>query len=895
MPPRDSEAWKTPLFEQYWTAKDGVPGALLFFRLGDFYELFGEDAVQAAPIMEVQLTSRSKGSKDSIPMCGVPAHAVDAYTEKLLARGLKIALCEQVSEPGKTKLVDRKVIRVLTPGLPTDFQRLDAKEPHWFYSIGFHDQKLQISLFDFLAAKLFEGEVSTDEELLDLFSRAKPQEILLSETVSTQRSFEKIWPSLNEGSRFRTIITPWIGATSRGNLEDYLKYTQKFSDQDLSQFIPEARGLHEVISSGGAHYARLPTSVLEQWNVFPELFELLDGCGSAVGSRRLRELLARPLLSVQRIQIRQEILKNFSEFESFLAESKSVYDFERILGRFRIGVAQPLELFRFLAALQHSINGLGLIEGQERWQNFFRSEVLIELKPVLNSLGKLAQELSRALDTSVEVVKTTDLNLLVRRGFNSELDHLKDTHENAGQWLVDFENKLKSETAISTLKVRFNKIFGYYIEVSNSHLNKVPSTFQRKQTTVNGERFTCQELTQKEKEILTAESQVEAKAREILENLQAQVLAATKELQVLIDHFAWADAWAGLRKNLRKLSVLVPWNYPLIEEGSRFQFSAEDLRHPILAARDREFVANSIAISSHEKPVMVLTGPNMAGKSTFMRQCGLAVLMAQCGLPVPATSMKLVPSSGFYSRMGASDRILSGESTFMVEMKECSQILRDADQNSFLLLDEIGRGTSTQDGLAIARAILKYIHDELGAPTIFATHYHELSRDADALSLARNASLGIREYRGRLLFLRKLEFQAAESSYGIYVAKLAGLPLAILKSAEKFFRQNLELENSNSIPQLNLFQTSATQTQLLEVEEPKLDPKVESILSELESTDVLELSPKEAWLRLESLVTRALDMEARLSQKTKKSGHFGSQGGHQSGGTSPESPDFLES
>jgi DNA mismatch repair protein MutS len=869
-PPRDAAVWKTPLFEQYWGLKDSAPETLLFFRLGDFYELFGDDALIAAPCLELQLTSRNKNQDDPVPMCGVPAHAIDSYAEKLLAAGHKIALAEQVADDpeqspegkAKSKLVTRSIKRILTPGLPIDFSRLPSKEPHFFLSAapveGGNTSRsdgsaaLDVLLFDFLASELFEGRVADADALADLVARTKPREILLPASSLKSAAFLRAWPAFGPDAEYGRLVTPWAGAQARANLLEYLTYTQRCREGESERFLPEARALHYVSGSAASDYARLPATVLEQWAVFPELFELLDKAGSAIGSRCLRQWLSRPLRSSTRIRRRQDLLESLNQHDDVLALSRHVYDFERILGRFRVGAAQPVELFRFLHSLDHVEQVLALVPVREPlWSAFFLDEELQELASLEPSVSSLLARLRATLAYEKDAAQVQTLADLVRPGFDSEFDRLKGLNDESERWLIDYEAGLREATGIASLKVRYNRVFGYYIEVTKTHLAKVPADFERKQTTVNGERFTTAVLREREREILTAASRAEASAQRILQALQTAVLEVDVILRAYVQHFAWVDAVAGVRRALEGLSVRGPWTRPEIGDGP-FRLSLSESRHPILDARMSDFVPNSLELDSNSKRLLLLTGPNMAGKSTFMRQAGLCLLLAQCGLRVPARSMSFVPCSGFYSRMGATDRILSGESTFMVEMKETAFILREADASSFVLIDEIGRGTSTRDGLAIARAVLRHLNKQTGCLTIFATHYHELSVDAAALPGVYNGSMGIREWKGKLVFLRTLVLEAAASSYGIYVAKLAGLPAPLLKEAEAEFRRLHEDQGSADQQQMGLFAASAVSMPLLLPETAELPPSpFEELGRRLAEWDLDGLSPREVYARLQ--------------------------------------------
>jgi DNA mismatch repair protein MutS len=442
---------------------------------------------------------------------------------------------------------------------------------------------------------------------------------------------------------------------------------------------------------------------------------------------------------------------------------------------------------------------------------------------------------------------------LIREGFDAEFDRLQALNIESETWLQNYEESLRSETQIASLKVRSNRVFGYYIEITKTHLTKVPANFERKQTTVGGERFSTLELREREREILTASSRAEARALKILGELVDSVLALDATLQIFVEIFSFVDALAGVKRAVRSLAAYGPWSEPVAVEAAHVFFEIEEARHPILEALYKDFVPNSLSLDVKTERLLLLTGPNMAGKSTLMRQTGLCLLLAQCGFQVPARSMRFVPCSGFFSRMGASDRILSGESTFMVEMKETAAILREADERSFVLIDEIGRGTSTTDGLSIARAVLEHLHDRVQALCVFATHYHELSEDAARLSHAFNASMGIREWKGDLVFLRKLVREAAASSYGLYVAKWAGLPQSLLNRAHKELERLSALEKSGTAAkdQMSLFSAP-----------PALDneefQRLKSLQEQILSTDLDALSPKAAWSLLEDLRERVI-------------------------------------
>lgn len=846
------------MFEQYWRIRETIKaGTLLFYRMGDFYEIFGEDAIAAAPILEIQLTARHKDADIPVPMCGLPAHSWESYGEKLLRRGQKIALCEQTTPPDTGKLVERQVVRVLTPGLPVDFRHLDAKESHWLLALRVDSHRIDVVVCDLLAGALHAGQVESPEALLSLLQAIRPKEILAS-----SKDTEALANVL--GAYY---LTPWSeeAASAEELFWSYLEYTQRRPKQQLTGLFPFRGDLDTLRSQRSAEYASLSPQVISQWDVDPHLFALLDGCGSAVGSRQLRQLLHRPLCKAERIRWRQNLVAALeSQSKAFLISSREVYDLERIMGRFRLEVVKPRELLRLTTSLRYLVAALDAVEWQNPvWQKLETYEKLQDWELQRETLAALLARLLGALDLEVDFTRSKNVSDLFKAGFDPELDELRDIAQNSEAWLARFEASLREQLGISTLKVRYNRVFGFYIEVTKAHADKVPSSFERRQTMAGAERFTCDELKREEEKILSATTRLEDRAAFLIEELTKEVLAHDEEVQRSLRLFGFVDAICGALQSIQRLRRFGAWSQPMIEDGS-FHFDIKNGRHPLIEALGTPgaFIANSLAMQQSPR-VLVLTGPNMAGKSTLMRQCGLLMLLAQVGFSVPAESMRLAPCDGFYSRMGASDKILEGESTFMVEMKETAQILAEATSQSLVLIDEIGRGTSTQDGLAIAQSLLEHIHDNLGACTIFATHYHELSERAMTLSRAQNASMEIREWNGELIFLRKLVLEAAKSSHGIYVAELAGLPGGVLERARMLFehpsppaeeaseakrgrvskKADLAVEG-----QLSMFMAPAT----VEV----VPEWAKSLQQQLVEVDLNETSPRQAWDLLDALRSR---------------------------------------
>lgn len=870
VPPRESSVWQTPMFEQYWRIREGVmPGTLLFYRMGDFYELFGEDAIAAAPILEIQLTARHKDAEIPVPMCGLPAHSWESYGEKLLRRGQKIALCEQVTPPDSGKLVERKVIRVLTPGLPIDFKHLESKEPHLLFAVlksaikGVYD----VMACDLLSGALYTGTLESASELVLFFQSVRPKEILICES-----DLSEIQDQL---SRYHiTLWKPDDLHEIESFFWSYLEYTQRKPRQALEQIFPFRLDLAELRSGRGTEYAALSTQVISQWDVDPHLFELLDSCGSAMGARTLRHLLHKPLCVTGRIQWRQNICKFLDPVSSqFLISAREVYDLERIMGRFRLEVVKPQELLRLTMSIRYLVSAMDSLDWSHKlFDELKKFESLTSWLEQKHVITMLLERLVSALDFDADLARSKSVSDMFRSGFDAELDQLRAVSQNSEAWLAGFEQKLRDELGISSLKVRHNRVFGFYIEVTKAHVDKVPAHFERRQTMAGAERFSCDELKREEEKILSSSTRLEDRAAFLVQELTKEVLDHDQELQNALKLFSFIDALCGALHSTKKLRRFGSWVYPELKKGS-FEFSITDGRHPLVEALSTPgaFVPNSICLNQ-DKRLLVLTGPNMAGKSTLMRQCGLLVLLAQVGLPVPATSMSLAPCDGFFSRMGASDKILEGESTFMVEMKETAQILSEATSQSLVLVDEIGRGTSTQDGLAIAQSLLEHMHDQVGACTIFATHYHELSERAESLSKAQNASMEIREWKGELIFLRKLVFHPATSSHGIYVAELAGLPPKVLERARNLFSisEDSERIQKNEVkttePKLKNKTKPAVdldQTQLSMFTPPEkievVPEWVKKLEIEMKSLDLNEMSPRQAWAFLDQLRLRLED------------------------------------
>ena len=870
VPGRENRVWKTPMFEQYWTVRDQIPEeVILFFRMGDFFEIFGRDALIAAPLLEVQLTARAKDSPDPVPMCGVPVHALESYAEKLLSRGHKVAICEQAkpvgdSENGNTpKLIERKIVRILTPGLPVEPARLEGRKPHWFVVVSLSEKsKFEVWVIDFLAAEVFSGQVEGAEKTLALLKRLDPREIVYSTEIESLDIFN------NLKTIFLKKLTPWPRAKASEIFFSYLSFTQRKPIEEIQLKLGSSKSLDLISGFESLESARMPLEVLEQWNVFPQCFDFLDGCGSVLGSRLLRRILSTPLKNPNPIIIRQKFFLKFEgQAQSILEYSKNVYDMERLLGRFRLDIPRIREFIQVTQSMRGIIGGLrlGLALAEIESKNLFAGEKLQQWENHLENVESLLASFEQKVETNVEPGDLSSPEKILKFGFDKEFDRLRNLSQDASDWILEFESKLRSQTQIPSLKVRYNRVFGYFIEVTKTHLDKVPQSFERKQTTVGGERFVCNELKEKESEILTAQAKAEKRAYEILSELKDKLISFESSLKKVFEAFAWVDLAAGVSMALAQKRRTGSWTMPQVEEGPFF-IETEDLRHPLVEFQlDGDFVPNSLTLGRSQKRILLLTGPNMAGKSTLMRSAGLGLLLAQCGFRVPAKSFIFAPARGFFSRMGATDRILEGESTFMVEMKETAQIIREAGSDSFVLIDEVGRGTSTQDGLALASAILEHLDRELKCVGIFATHYHELSQLVPKLKSVVNGSMSIREWKGELIFLRKLKLEAAESSFGLYVARLAGIPNGVVNRAARVLEshktesKDLFSENFHAGFQQVPIESSPTPISQLDKKEVMSETS-QKIIRSLETLDCDEVSPKKAWEILD-------DFARQLKQK----------------------------
>ncbi|MEQ1472384.1 MAG: DNA mismatch repair protein MutS [Candidatus Acidiferrum sp.] len=828
----------TPLMQQYQGIKSRYPHALLLFRLGDFYELFYEDAIIAARELQITLTSRNREKGQPIPMCGVPYHAADGYIARLIRAGFKIAICDQMELPGPgKKIVRREVVRVITPGTATDGSVLDARENNFLAAVAKAPSGdtlgmayVDLSTGEFQATE-FTG-AGAAEALRDELQILHPRETLLPRP---QQLFETAKTSLLDGAGgVESRLDEWIFQ------HDYAEriLREQFGVAELTGFGLD--GHPQSLAAAGAiiHYLREnaargdnahsvealrhldgvrfyeqhnalvldPVSVrnLELVNsIFTEensrvgpttLIAALDVTVTGMGARLLRSWMMRPLIDsdviearlngvahlVQQTMVRGEIRK----------ELKGILDLERITSRVTLGLATPREL----VALRKSLAQLPVLKNFLTPPPAGGSELLRKIHHDVDELADVRERLQRGLADEPPALATTPG--IIRSGFDGELDELRNLSQHSKQIIAAMEERERKRTGINSLKIRFNSIFGYYIEISKVNLHAAPADYERKQTLVNAERFTSPELKEYERKILAADERIAEIESRLFVELRSGVAAHATRLRVTAGAVAQLDVLTSFAKlaaergysrpefNVNGELLIVEGRHPVIEE--------------LLRQRGERFVPNDLYLESQRQQLLLITGPNMGGKSTYLRQAALIVLMAQMGCYVPARQAKLPITDRIFTRIGASDNLARGRSTFLVEMSEVAAILHHATPASLVLLDEVGRGTSTFDGLSIAWAVVEHLQKHTGARTLFATHYHELTELADLLTAVKNVHVSVKETPNEIVFLRRVEPGSADKSYGIEVARLAGLPRSVIARAREVLLKHEQNEHELS-------------------------------------------------------------------------------------------------
>ncbi len=798
-------AGMTPMMTQYLETKKQYPDCILFYRLGDFYEMFFEDALTASKALEITLTGKDCGLEERAPMCGVPFHAVDTYLNRLVQKGFKVAIAEQMEDPKQAKgLVRREVIRVVTPGTITSDQALDETKNNYLMGLVYLGECYGIAAADISTGDFFVTEVKAERDLSDEIHKFSPSEIICNEAfymsgVDIEELKERFGVSvsaldshffgdetcrkiLKEHYRVGSLAGLGLddfdaGVIAAGCVMQYLYETQKSTLEHLTTITPYQVGQFMVIDTSTRRNLELVETLREKQKR-GSLLWVLDKTKTAMGARLLRSYIEQPLIHREEIYARQEAVQelnmNYISREEIREYLHPVYDLERLIGRISYKTANPRDLLAFK-------NSLAMIPYIKDLLNEFSSALLSQFEEDLDPLEDLKTLIEEAI-IDEPPISIRDGGIL-KDGFHEEADKLRHAKTEGKTWLAELEAREKEKTGIKTLKVKFNKVFGYYFEVSNSFKNQVPDYFIRKQTLVNGERYTTDELKDLEDIIMGAEEKLVSLEYELFCQFRDKIAAEVLRIQKTAKALAGIDVFASLS------SVATRHNYvkPQINEKGMIQI--KNGRHPVVEQmmRDDLFVANDTHLDNGKNRISIITGPNMAGKSTYMRQVALIVLMAQIGSFVPADEANIGICDRIFTRVGASDDLASGQSTFMVEMTEVANILRNATRNSLLVLDEIGRGTSTFDGLSIAWAVVEHVASTklLGAKTLFATHYHELTELEGTINGVNNYCIAVKEQGDDIVFLRRIIKGGADKSYGIQVAKLAGVPDSVIARAKE--------------------------------------------------------------------------------------------------------------
>jgi DNA mismatch repair protein MutS len=854
----------TPMMQQYLQIKERYQDAILFFRLGDFYEMFFDDAHTASKILDIALTSRNKHEDSSVPLCGVPYHSVEPYIQKLLDAGHKVAVCEQVEDPALAKgVVKREVVRVITPGTVTAVEALDARGNNFLAALFSGPSGFGLALTDITTGEFRFTDITEEQALLDELGRIRPSEILLPAGDSRLRQrLYKEYPwihftgvaeesfSESAGDRVKGGLTAPARADAAGiraasailaylaaNAADSLKLLRELESYAVSHFL--------VLDDATRVNLELVTNY--QGERKGSLLALLDRTTTALGARRLRQWLLYPLLDEQAIGARydgvEELVDSFALRQELKLGLEKIQDLERLAGRVLAGTAAPKDL----VAINTTLHGVAALSHH---LETFGSDILAGRRADLTELPEVTGLIERAIvDDPPFALKDGGY---IRAGFDAELDEIRDMRAHAKDWIARFEADERRRTGVNSLKVRYNRVFGYYIEVTSANLGAVPADYMRKQTIANGERFITPELKEYEAKVLNAESLMEKLELGLLTRVREQIAAHYAALKTIANALAVVDVLVALAE------VAEAHRFIRASVDGGVNLAIREGRHPVVenTVGRGAFVPNDCVIEPDAQQIILLTGPNMAGKSTYMRQVALIAILAQMGSFVPAAEARIGIVDRIFTRIGAADSLARGESTFMVEMKETANILHHATARSLILLDEVGRGTSTFDGISIAWAVAESLHDAASRPrTLFATHYHELTELAERKERIRNFNFAVKEWRGEIIFLRNLVAGAASHSYGIHVARLAGMPAGVIERAKEILAQ-LESGDGSRAERFNTHSQNAVEAPL---QMGLFSAVADRFSDELSKLDVARMTPIEA-----------LNLLHKLSEEAKK-------------------------
>jgi len=866
----------TPMMRQYHAVKQEAPDALLFFRLGDFYELFFDDAVTASRELEITLTARHKERDNPVPMCGVPYHAADGYIARLLRKGYKVAICDQVEAPQKgVKLVKREVTRVITPGTVTDTNVLSPGENNFLLAINDSPDdggQLACAFLDIstgeLRASQFIGADRWDRLLVDM-DHFSPREILFPEkmkdgfgplangiakTAMDDWLFDSDYAGRILREQFGTATTDGFGLGGKtaaigacGAMIHYVRQTQKTT-------LDHITGLSY---SESANYLVLDAATIRNLELFESssgdtkdtLLGVINRTRTSMGARLIRNWIVRPSIDPVEIEARLDAVAELAGSAVALEKARTsfegVFDIERLLSKLTIGTGSPREL----TSLRGSISSLPTVASA---LSGLKAQRFADISGRLDLLGDLGELLNKAIAEQPPLVLAD--GGVIRDGYHAELDELRSLSKNSKSYLAAVETRERERTGIGSLKVRFNRVFGYYIEISKANLHLVPKDYDRKQTLVGAERFVTPELKEYEEKILTAEEKILEIEKNLFQQIRNRIAVEARRIRQTAAAIAEFDVLASLAATAQRFDYTRPQISPSDE------FIISNGRHPVIEALAEEhradrFVPNDLFMNDTSDQILIVTGPNMGGKSTFLRQNALLVLLAQMGSFVPARLMRFPVVDRIFTRIGASDNLARGRSTFMVEMTETAIILNSATPRSLIILDEIGRGTATFDGLSIAWAVIEHIQSRIHAKTIFATHYHELTELADLLPNIRNYHVTVKEAQNRIVFLRTVERGPADRSYGIEVAKLAGIPVPITQRAREILKKHEDNEHQLSD---NLTSRARRKPKLIVNQLPLFTALEEELRNSLRDINVDEITPLEALRLLAELKKKAI-------------------------------------
>ena len=874
----------SPMMQHYMETKKEYPDCVLFYRLGDFYEMFFDDALTVSKELEITLTGKDCGLSERAPMCGVPFHALDSYLYRLVQKGYKVAIAEQMEDPRQAKgLVKREVIRVVTPGTITSSQVLDETKNNYLMGIVYMDGIYGISTADISTGDFMVTEVDSDRELFDEINKFSPSEIICNNAFymsgvdmdELKNRYQVVISALDsrffgEESCRRILMEHFkVGALVGLGLEDYatgiiaagavMQYiyeTQKSTLEHITTITPYSTGQYMVIDTSTRRNLELVETMREKQKRGTLLW-VLDKTKTAMGARLLRACIEQPLIHRDEIIKRQnaveELNMNYIAREEICEYLNPIYDLERLIGRISYKTANPRDLIAFRSSLE-------MLPYIKRILGEFNSELLAELGRELDPLQDIFQLIGDAIVEDPPI--TVREGGIIKDGYNQEADKLRHAKTEGKNWLAELEAKEKEKTGIKTLKVKFNKVFGYYFEVTNSFKDQVPDYYIRKQTLTNAERFTTDELKQLEDIIMGAEEKLVSLEYDLFCEVRDKIGAEVIRIQKTAKSIAGIDVFCSLSV------VATRRNYVKPSINDKGVIQIKNGRHPVVEQmmRDDMFVANDTFLDNGKNRLSVITGPNMAGKSTYMRQVALIVLMAQLGSFVPAQEADIGICDRIFTRVGASDDLASGQSTFMVEMTEVANILRNATRNSLLVLDEIGRGTSTFDGLSIAWAVIEHISNSklLGAKTLFATHYHELTELEGTIAGVKNYCIAVKEQGDDIVFLRKIVRGGADKSYGIQVAKLAGVPDSVIARAKEIAEELSDADITARAKEIAEISSNITQHKAVpkpdEVDLQQLSffdtVKDDDIIRELDSLELSTMTPLDAMNTLYRLQTK---------------------------------------